>query len=198
MKINEIISSVDKETIEEIFEKHFTAISDIDIDNNGYISSSDTISLRSTISQLPVKFLKVDETFLCVGKKLVSLDGCPKEVGKDFYCYINKLSSLKGGPITVNRLYNCSKNPLKSLEGLPKQIGGQFTLSYSNDLPLLRLLTLTNFNFDNHSNIKYAFDIMVILLKYAGQGRKAALDCAADLLSLGKKLDIDLTRNARW
>ena len=71
-----------------------------------------------------------------------------------------------------------------------------FRSSYSPTMPLLRCLIAKEINLYPKTNINN--QIQEILNKYAGQGRKAALDCAADLLSLGKKLNIDLTMNARW
>ena len=201
MKINEIISSVDKDKIMWLLDKYFYC-TDATIDDNGYVSCIDNVYLLTndsiTVNRLPVKFLKVAGDFIINNNQLTTLEGCPIEVGGDFECKNNLLTSLVGGPEKVVNDYRCVDNKLTSLVGIPKNVTATFKLSYDKNLPLLRLLTLTNFTFDNHSNINYAFDIMTVLLKYAGQGRKAALDCAVDLLSLGKKLNIDLTMNARW
>ena len=58
----------------------------------------------------------------CLGQKLTSLKGCPKEVTNMFNCSGNKLTSLKYGPEKVGVLYNCADNKLTSLEGAPSEV----------------------------------------------------------------------------
>ena len=217
MKINEIISSVDKDEILRIFNKHFKYDGEITIDDNGFISCSGVVNLVSKLSKLPVKFLKVDGDFYCSENQLTTLEGGPTSVGKWFDCSDNQLTTLEGGPKSVGGSFYCSNNKLTTLEGGPTSVGGYFDcfnnpnlknlnhlpsgisilyLSYSPTMPLLRCLIAKEINLYPKTNINN--QIQEILNKYAGQGRKAALDCAADLLSLGKKLGIDLTMNARW
>ena len=94
MKINEIISSVDKDKILEIFNEHFKYNGEITIDDNGFISCSGGIRLVSKLSKLPVKFLKVDGSFDCSNNQLTTLVGSPTSISGGFYCYKNQLTTL--------------------------------------------------------------------------------------------------------
>ena len=138
----------------------------------------------------------VGGSFYCSNNQLTTLVGCPTSVGGSFDCSKNKLTTLAGGPKLIDGNFYCYENPnLKNLNHLPSGISDLW-MPYSPIMPLLRCLIAKDTNFDPRTDINN--QIEYILNKYAGQGRKAALDCAADLLSLGKKLDIDLTMNARW
>ena len=239
MKINEIISSVDKYKIRRIFNEHFEYKDEITIDDNGFISCSGNVKLIRKLSKLPVKFLKVDgffdcsnnnqlttlegsptsviKCFDCSNNQLTTLEGSPTSVGGSFNCSSNQLTTLAGSHTSIGGIFNCSNNVLITLEGGPISISGGFYcfnnlnlknlnhlmsgisdlyLSYLPTMPLLRCLIAKKIKFYPITDINV--QIQDILNKYAGQGRKAALDCAAELLSLGKTLDIDLTMNARW
>ena len=67
--------------------------------------------------------------FNCFALELISLEGCPKEVGGNFRCSGNQLISLKGCLKEVRGYFNCSDNQLTSLEGCPEKIGGSFNCS---------------------------------------------------------------------
>ena len=233
MKINEIISSVDKDEIHDRFNTYFypktnkfTINDDGSLDVIGDVTFIGGLGIR----KLPVVFNKITGFFRCHDKNLSSLENSPRIITKDFYCNSNQLTTLIGGPDQILGSFVCYKNKLETLEGFPKLILGNISiynnqltslvglpqtfnndiiLSYNNTLPLLRLLiakrieflyTTIDINGDEvlKNDLQYIYKIEDVLNKYAGQGRKAALDCAADLLSLGKKLDIDLTMNARW
>ena len=259
MKINEIISSIDKDKILELFIEYFEYDGEITIDDNRFISCSGNVKLIKKIYKLPVKFLKVDGNFDCRNNNLETLEGSPTSVSSsfscsnnqlttlvggptsvdgDFYCHNNQLTTLDGSPTSVSVDFNCSYNQLTTLEGSPTSVGGDFSCSrnqlttleggptsvgggfycYNNPnlknlnhlpigisevsitylptMPLLKCLIANNIQF--HPNTNIINIIEDVLNKYAGQGRRGALSCAADLLSLGKKLNIDLTMNARW
>ena len=220
MKINEIISSVDKDEILEIFNKYFktNANAVIDIDDIGYVSCDHYVTSKNIceFNILPIKFKFINGSFSCnENRRLTSLIGFPDTLMYNTYCYGNGLKTLKGGPTSVNGIFNCSDNQLSNLEGCPyvtydlnicnnplESLNGlksdirRIFLTYTPTLPLLKCLTAKTIKFDPTGPL--IKQIQYVLNKYAGQGRKAALDCAADLLSLGKKLGIDLTMNARW
>ena len=149
---------------------------------------------------------------------LKSLEGCPKNlrnlycyncdihtlingplhVTGYFLCYNNSLTTLDGSP-KIDIVFNCNNNPIKSLKGIEIAQPKNFMFEYYRELPLLKLLYVTeSITIYNKTKIPMLNDIEKILNKYTGQGRRGALGCAADLLSLGKKLGIDLTMNARW
>jgi hypothetical protein len=64
---------------------------------------------------------------------MISLEGCPKEVGENFFCYSNLLSTLEGGPEKVGGYYSCFQNHLTSLVGAPENVPGEFNCR-NNDL----------------------------------------------------------------
>ena len=138
----------------------------------------------------------VDGSFDCSSNQLTTLVGSPTSVGGYFDCHNNNLETLAGCPTSVGKWFDCYNNPnLKNLNHLSTGISDLY-LSYSPTMPLLRCLIAEAVRVDPKTDT--TTQIKDVLNKYAGQGRKAALDCAADLLSLGKKLGIDLTMNARW
>jgi hypothetical protein len=62
--------------------------------------------------------------------KLVALNGCPDTVSGSFHVYDNQsLTSLEGGPKEVGKDYIADRCSLTSLEGLPSKIGGRISLS---------------------------------------------------------------------
>lgn len=80
-----------------------------------------------SLSKLPFKFGKVSGNFeLIYIEGLISLDGCPREVGGNFECYSCNLTSLKGGPDEVGGNFVCRNNELTSLEYCPSEVGGNF------------------------------------------------------------------------
>jgi hypothetical protein len=153
----------------------------------------------------------VGGSFRCEGNDLTTLEGAPTHVGGRFKCSTNKLVSLKGGPKTVlgtfdceaNLLTNligapehvgqdfaCPDNPLKSLQGAPDQINDQMILEYSPGLPVLRTLVAKR----GCLLLNAPAEIRHILndVKFKGQGKAAAIACAAELVRAGFK------GNARW
>jgi hypothetical protein len=57
-----------------------------------------------------VKWKKVVGSFTCYECGLISLEGCPEEVGGYFDCSKNKLISLKGAPKQVDKNFWCYDN----------------------------------------------------------------------------------------
>ena len=86
------------------------------------------------------RFGKVDGGFFCSGcENLKSLEGAPKEVGRDFSCdNCSSLKSLNGAPKKVGGDFVCGGCPkLKSLEGASKEVGGNFSCAHCWDLKSL-------------------------------------------------------------
>ena len=75
---------------------------------------------------LGIRFGKVSGRFWCHNNQLRTLDGAPREVGRNFRCHGNQLRTLEGSPRKVGGFFYCSHNPLISLEGAPDVIGGRF------------------------------------------------------------------------
>lgn len=104
-----------------------------------YIINDDkTISVEGNVNfsnyvmrdKLPLKFKRVTGNFMCP-TGLLSLEGCPEEVGGNFYCSNNKCS-LQYGPKFVGGMYTCSNMGLTSLEGSPEEVGSDFTCKFNN------------------------------------------------------------------
>jgi hypothetical protein len=141
----------------------------------------------------------------CGLNKLTSLKGAPVTVGGGFYCSRNQLSSLGGAPREVGGSFICVKNPLANIEDMPALIGDQVTISYESHLPLLRLLVAKQIVFQGAVNTSDSSIISVILNKYAGRGRRGAIQAARELLHEGELLQTEkglshnpFERNARW
>ena len=114
-----------------------------------------------------------------------------EKIHGEFNCSDSNLTSLEGSPRIVNASFLAHNNPLQSLNDLPDS-ARYIKISYSQDLPLLRLLFVKNLG-------KIAFypytpegdQVNQILSKYLGKGRGGALACAAELARAG------FNRNAR-
>lgn len=103
---------------------------DGDIDLDGYPES-----------ELPdyIQFGVVKGNFYIRKSKLVSLRGCPKEVGEDFSCSGSlDLKSLEGAPQKVGCFYCYKCWDLKSLEGAPQKVSGNFNCSECENLESLK------------------------------------------------------------
>jgi hypothetical protein len=86
-------------------------INDYHINDDFTIDAERSVDIRGrNITIIPVKFRIVKESFLCSNNLLISLNGCPDEVGKNFACSNNRLTSLKGCPAKVGRNFSCYNN----------------------------------------------------------------------------------------
>jgi len=126
--------------------ENYTINLDGSIDVNGNVFLIRQINM----TELPLRFNKVNGDFLaqmsglttltgapqyvsgdfkCFGlKKLLSLEGGPKHVDGDYDSHNCDLVSLIGGPKHVGKYFNTSLNRLKNLIGAPHTIGGDFNL----------------------------------------------------------------------
>jgi hypothetical protein len=115
---------------------HSMGIYDYDICDGVVHAVGDVTISNKGLLCIPVQFGYVSGHFRCTRNNLVSLHGCPSEVGGSFYCYSNQLTSLEGCPNEVGKAFNCVYNNLTSLEGCPSEVGGHFNC-YSNQLASL-------------------------------------------------------------
>jgi hypothetical protein len=179
---------VDVQEIQKLLNKHFKITGMVTIDPiTGVVDVDGEVALRSTITQLPVKFGQVRGSFDCSSKQLTTLDGSPSHVGQDFDCSNNLLSTLEGAPDHVGRDFYSLNLALSTLDHLPSLVGSGFWISYSRSLPLLRLL-----QYNNNALIGAPEGVDQILTKYAGTGKKGMLGAGVELAKLGYK------ENARW
>jgi len=101
-------------------------ITNYTINEDGSISVAGGVMITNGLPQLPIKFKEVTGFFNC-GHSLISLEGCPEEVGSGFYCNTNKLKSLKGCPKIILGSFHCSDNQLTSLKYCPEYVGGDYS-----------------------------------------------------------------------
>jgi len=102
----------------------------------GYDSNTDIKILYLNLTIIPIQFNIVKGDFYCSLNYLISLEGCPKEVGGNFNCSENNLTSLKGCPKKIGKDLDCSFNHLTSLEGSPEEIGENFDCSFNKLISL--------------------------------------------------------------
>jgi hypothetical protein len=126
--------------------------------------------------------------FNCSSNPLKSLLGGPKSVGEDYMVYGGDLSSLEGMAEHVGGELEVSNNPLTSLEHLPVGLK-KLSLTYYSATPLLRLLEIPDvFLYSKGAPPQ----VLAILDKYAGTGKKGMLAAGVELTKAGYK------ENARW
>ena len=122
--------------IDVICKKHGIRIhGNYTINSDGTIDVDGDVILSDRLTKLPLKFGRVTGDFICSYNQLVSLRGCPTEVGGDFDCMDNKLVSLEGGPYSVGGGFNCSNNPISVIYNL---FGSLKEFQYSLDYNYLR------------------------------------------------------------
>jgi len=160
---------VNVDEIEQLTKHHFDHTGRISVDpTTGVVSCTGNINLKPKIkvNQLPVQF---------------------DQVGGHFNCEHNNLTTLIGAPNRTGFYFSCAHNPLMSLEGLPAHVGALCWVTWRDQLPLLRLLTL------GHLSLEDAPDpVRNTIYKYLGQGKPGAIKAAAELIKAGYR------ENARW
>jgi hypothetical protein len=110
---------------------------------------------------------------------------------------------LQGCPIKVGGRFDASGNNLQDLEDSPKEIGHMFLINYRGQLPLLRTLVAQEINLlTDHTVDK---QVGIVLNKYAGRGRRGAIQAARALITKGEEMqqlhglwDNPFEANARW
>jgi hypothetical protein len=105
---------------------HSMGIYDYDICNGIVHVVGDVHLYGLGLTHMPVQFGYVSGGLNCGSNNLVSLEGCPSEVGGSFDCSTNQLTSLEGGPSEVGGNLFCDRNNLKTLKGAPIEVGGDF------------------------------------------------------------------------
>lgn len=212
VKLNEITNNHQK--IIELFNEYFWG-SNVFVDNDGVnCYACQPLSRSKKIIKFPIKFgvvielfncgylglkslqggpLNEVETYLCDSNRLMSLEGCPKRIGRYFSCCFNNLTSLVGMPQFIRGGFDCYQNPLTSLEGLAEHVG-TMRLSYSTDLPLLRLLKLSSdSSFQFVDTPEGSLQVSEILRKYCDDpSRTNILACQKELIDNG------FEGNASW
>ena len=156
---------------------------------------------RTAIRNLQCAPERVGGSFHCGdNQNLTSLIGAPKEVGQDFLCQMTEIKSLDGAPEVIPGEFDCNDTRLESF-GSVESIGKRL---YANNTKIRSLVGLPNcarglsVNYDYHLGLlllpELTFtvylrapprDLMPILKKYHGAGRRSILAFASELIAAG-------------
>jgi hypothetical protein len=136
--------------------------------------------------QLPVRFGRIDGSFVARNLELDTLEGAPHTVMGTFNVGSNQLVDLTHGPQVVFGWYQAGSNHLVSLQGLPDQCVNHFACEYHEQLPLLRLVQVKRVTMHGDEFLKSIMD------KYVGKGKKYILNFANELKQAG------YVGNAAW
>jgi hypothetical protein len=183
---------VDKNKIRELWIEYFDTdqdqwkSGDVTINDDGSVSVDASVFLLQKTSTLPIKFNRVEWNFEAHGLLLKNLSNFPDYVGSDLNLCDNLLTNLVGAPSYVGKDLYLTRNLFDSLEGFPAFVGGKVTITWSENLPLLRSLTAPKIIIYGKPRA------MVIMNKYAGQGKRAMFDCQKELEDAG------FEGNAKW
>jgi hypothetical protein len=178
VRYNEIVESVDKQHIREVFEQYFDYKGWTEIHDNGLMSINGSVFIKGNIKLdlLPVKFYAITGNvrwndvglssligspqfcggnFYCAGNKLTSLEGSPRSIMGSFICGSNSVHSLVGGPIGVAKNYNCIDNQLISLEGIATNVETSIACGRNNLQSFIGLPEnfTGSISFDWHENL---------------------------------------------
>lgn len=123
--MTKIFKPISKEEFKKRFIKHLLSKGCYET-NLGWNCDYSLNIYNMNLTEIPVKFYKINGSFSCSFNKLKTLKNCPKIVNGSFYCYSNQLISLEYCPQIINGHFNCSNNNLISLEHCPKEINGYF------------------------------------------------------------------------
>lgn len=136
----DVYLSYDQNKIEDFAQQHGIRVCEI------YISSDPLVNRIGDfgdgwpliyefhpMTELPIKFGKVEGSFFCNGNDLTSLKGSPEYVSGSFWCGQNLLNTLEGAPkfIGKNLMVN-SQMKLESLGRIETEIGGFFACGHGN------------------------------------------------------------------
>jgi hypothetical protein len=107
--------------------ENYTVNDDGSIDVNGSVDLS-----WCKLTQLPLRFNKVNGGFYCSNNQLTSLKGCPRWISGGFRCGYNQLTSLEFSPDYVGGYFSCIWNKLTD-NYCESEIGGYFYTTLGQD-----------------------------------------------------------------
>lgn len=211
-----MLTAEQKDQIDVHLHDQFEIDGEYEIDDEGVINVHGGVIRRSEqMTRLKVRFGVITQSMQVDRCRLKSLQGFPHEVGGGVSIARTLVSSLQGAPRTVGSNFWAYGCQLKNLTGAPEHVGGKFVvhdndltsydhvptgctyveLPYNPQIPVLRLLAYPMIqitSIGNTTSRQRASPLTKILNKYAGEGKKGALACAAELIKAGFK------DNARW
>lgn len=155
------------------------------IDKDGYVNVNGGVNLSNlNLTEIPIKFGKINGNFLCNRNKLTSMNGFPKEVTGSIDCSNNKIENLRGsGTICYGLDIAC--NNISTLEGFPKFKIHNITSNrtYSNPIHIIHEFFWKGGNYGylfNNENIELFNDYDII--REEKHGYCIVMDRFADFL----------------
>jgi hypothetical protein len=146
MKYLKLFENFSMSHIREICE--YYDITDYSINPDGSIDVIGNVNFSNgRLTEIPIKFNKVDGNFNFSNNRLTTLEGCPKEVSGYFNVFKNSLTTLEGCPKYIGSHFSCNHNNLTSLENGPKFVGETFNCSNNNIKSLKGFETILNGSF---------------------------------------------------
>ena len=129
MKYLRLFKSFEKD-IDKICKKY--RIKNYTINQDGSIDVDGNVWLyEKKLTELPLKFNKVNWYFDCSRNYLTTLEGSPKEINGDFYCRNNELTSFEFAPKIIRGYFYCQNNNIKSFEYFPSFVKDDFGCDYN-------------------------------------------------------------------
>jgi len=209
---------VDLDAVVDTFRERFDTNGTLWPNDDGTLTVDGWVTVKQNTETFGLRFDEVHGYFGVFGTQLRTMDGAPSKIHGDLsirHCphltefghgldVVNGLFRIEhtglknfvGGPKSVQFNIDCQSNPnLMSLEGFPTSVGSRVEITYTPTLPVLRLLVAPAIWFTADTKDEYLDDgiaVENILMKYAGQGRAAAIDCKRELVAAG------FEGNARW
>lgn len=177
----------------DALDKYFKIAGDVEVLPDQTVNVKGSVSLRWTRALpdhvLPVQFGIVDNIYLD-SAGLKSCQGCPHLVHDSIWLHGNPLESLQGAPKHVGRYLGLANTKLQNLNHFPDHVG-MVALDYHVHMPLLRSLNAHAIVWPNAQAVPPPL-VKLILDKYVGQGKSAALNAALELKKAG------FAENAKW
>jgi hypothetical protein len=188
-----LLGTAEEQKVIDTFHKHFKSTGSVSVDDQLRINVDGMVNAKRgqlfPDGRLPVKFGTVTGGFFVDGTGLTSFEGSPRTIKKSAWFFHNPLTSLDGAPDVVDGYFNITGTQIKSLEGLPSVITA-LALSYDRHMPLLRALVASSVEWPSPTTAPK--EVIRIIDKYAGLGKKGILGAGVELTKAGYKL------NARW
>ena len=133
----------------------------------------------------------INGDFDCSYNRLTSLEYSPQFVNGNYDCSYNMLTSLEYSSQFVNGDFNCSYNTITSLNGIPKVVKGSIIISSYHDLPLLKLLTVSDVKYIDILNSVYLTELFTKALKIKNISNRV-MKVAFELMRSGYKSNAKL------
>lgn len=186
---------VNVQEINQLLNKYFIIQGKVVIDpESGVVDAHGTVEAKEdSLTHIPVQFGRVHTFNLRRQPRLSTLLGSPHHVGGGYKVKSNVITDCEGAPVYVGAHCWISGENLISLEHLPMQGARSFTIMWTPQIRLLRLLDAHDVQWGNY--VVYGEKtqtVRIIMNKYVGKGKTHMLNCAQELKKAG------FVENAAW